>query len=110
MKRRFVESLGLAAIWLATVFSSPLYADSAALGELKTHIASLQQVLADPNLAGDAHLFQRRKLARIVEQQLFDFEKCRVVRLEQMRFGIMIVGENLPRFLSIFWNTPIWEP
>jgi hypothetical protein len=106
MNRRFIEFLGLAVIWLATVFSSPLYADSAAPDELKTHIASLQQVLADPKLAGDAHLFQRRKLAR----HSLTFEKCRVVRLEQLLFGIKIVCENLSRFNRFFGTRVYGNP
>ncbi len=48
---------------------------SPALQQLKTHITSLQQVLTDPQLAGEEHLVQRRKLARLILQQLFDFKE-----------------------------------
>jgi phospholipid transport system substrate-binding protein len=75
MKKTVLLSILVFMAPLSAVFSSPLYADSPALEELKTHIASLQQVLADPKLAGDAHLHQRRKLARIIEQKLFDFRE-----------------------------------
>ncbi len=67
MKKRSVR-LWLPVLLLATVFSQPLYADSPALEHLKTNVASVQQVLNDPKLAGDEHLFQRRKLARTVLQ------------------------------------------
>lgn len=53
----------------------PLNADSSALEQLKTHISSLQQVLSDPKLAGAQHSPQRRKLARVILLQLFDFEE-----------------------------------
>lgn len=56
-------------------FSHPAYADSPALEHLKTNLASVQQVLSDPKLAGEKHLYQRRKLVRVVLQQLFDFDE-----------------------------------
>ena len=73
MKKRSVRFLSFSVLLIATVLSRPLHADSPALEHLKTSIASLQQVLCDPKLAGDEHLFQRRKLVRTVLQQLFDF-------------------------------------
>jgi len=73
MKKRFVDVLWLSVFLLAMAFSRALCADSAALDYLKTHLASMQQVLTDPKLAGEEHLFQRRKLVRAVLQQLFDF-------------------------------------
>jgi len=73
MKKRFVEVLWLSVFLLAMAFSEPLCADSPALEYLKTNLASVQQVLTDPKLAGDEHLFQRRRLVRAVLQQLFDF-------------------------------------
>jgi phospholipid transport system substrate-binding protein len=75
MNRRFTGVLGLFVFVLVTAFSLSLHADSAALGLLKTHISSLQQVLSDPKLAGSEHLFQRRKLERDILQQLFDFQE-----------------------------------
>ena len=75
MKKRFVRLLWLGVPLLVTVFSHNLYAESLALEHLKTSLASVQQVLADPKLAGEKHFFQRRKLVRIVLQQLFDFEE-----------------------------------
>ena len=75
MERRFSRFLWLAVPLVVTVLSRPLYADSPALEQLKTSIASLQQILNDPKLAGDEHLFQRRKLARTLLQQLFDFQE-----------------------------------
>lgn len=73
MKKRFVDVLWLPVFLLAMAFSRPLCADSPALEYLKTNLASVQQVLTDPKLAGDEHLFQRRKLVRAALQQLFDF-------------------------------------
>ena len=73
MKKKFVDVLSLSVFLLAMAFSQPACADSPALEYLKTNLASVQQVLTDPKLAGDEHLFQRRKLVRAVLQQLFDF-------------------------------------
>ena len=73
--KRFVDVLWLSVFLLEMAFSQPLYADSPALEYLKTNLASVQQVLTDPKLAGDEHLFQRRKLVRAVLQQLFDFQE-----------------------------------
>ena len=75
MKKRSADVLRLSAFLLAMAFSRPLYADSPALEYLKMSLASLQQVLTDPKLAGDQHSFQRRKLVRAVLQQLFDFQE-----------------------------------
>jgi phospholipid transport system substrate-binding protein len=73
MKTGFVNGLSLSVFLFVMGFSRPLCADSLALEYLKTNLASVQQVLTDPKLAGDEHLFQRRKLVRAVLQQLFDF-------------------------------------
>jgi phospholipid transport system substrate-binding protein len=73
MKTRFVNGLSLSVFLFAMGFSRPLCAESPALEYLKTGLASVQQVLTDPKLAGDEHLIQRRKLVRAVLQQLFDF-------------------------------------
>ena len=73
MKTRFINSLSLSIFLFAMGFSRPLCAESPALEYLKTSLASVQQVLTDPKLAGDEHLIQRRKLVRAVLQQLFDF-------------------------------------
>jgi phospholipid transport system substrate-binding protein len=75
MKKRSVDVLRLSLFLLAMAFSRPLYADSPALEYLKTSLASLQQVLTDPKLAGDQQSLQRRKLVRAVLQQLFDFQE-----------------------------------
>ena len=75
MKNRLVRLSWLPLLLVVTVFSQPLYAESAALEHLKTSLASVQQVLRDPKLAGEKHFSQRRKLVRIVLQQLFDFEE-----------------------------------
>ena len=74
MKKKLTGLYWLSLLTLVTVFSRSAYADSPPLALLKTSLASVQQVLDDPKLAGDKQLYQRRKLVRIVLQQLFDFE------------------------------------
>lgn len=72
----------------ATALSLSLYADSAAFSYLRAHVESLQQVLVDPALLGDAHRTQRRNLARVILQQLFDFD-------EMARRSL---GNNAPKY------------
>jgi phospholipid transport system substrate-binding protein len=75
MTKRVVKLLWLSVSLLVVVFPNSLYADSPAVEHLKIGLASVQQVLRDPKLAGQQHTFQRRKLVRTVLQQLFDFEE-----------------------------------
>jgi phospholipid transport system substrate-binding protein len=101
MNRRFSGALGLFVLVLTTGFSLPLHADSAALGLLKTHIVSLQQVLRDPKLAGDEHLFERRKRERAILQQLFDFQEMarRSLGANARRYNDRL-GEFTPLFID----------
>src|SRR5207247_11462725 len=101
MNRRFTGVLGLFVFVLVTAFSLSLHADSAALGLLKTHIASLQQVLSDPKLAGDERLFQRRKSERAILQQLFDFQEMaqRSLGVNARRYNDRL-GEFTPLFID----------
>jgi phospholipid transport system substrate-binding protein len=101
MNRRFTGVLGLFVFVLVTAFSLSLHADSAALGLLKTHISSLQQVLSDPKLAGSEHLFQRRKLERDILQQLFDFQEMarRSLGANARRYSDRL-GEFTPLFID----------
>jgi len=71
MAKRLFAAVFCLCFFLITLGLPPLNADSPTLEQLKTHISSLQQVLSDPNLARP----QRRKLARIILLQLFDFEE-----------------------------------
>ena len=48
MKKRFVDVLSLSVFLLAMAFSQTVCADSPALEYLKTNLASVQQVLTDP--------------------------------------------------------------
>ena len=73
-KQRWAVSLWLA-IFLATGWVGWVHAESAASTYLRSHIASLQQILCDPQLAGKERLLQRRKLERIILEQLFDFDE-----------------------------------
>jgi len=99
--RRFSGALGLFVLVLVTAFSLSLHADSAALGLLKTHIASLQQVLSDPKLAGNERLFQRRKSERDILQQLFDFQEMarRSLGANARRYSDRL-GEFTPLFID----------
>ena len=101
MNRRFTGALGLVVLVLTTAFSLPLHADSAALGLLKTHISSLQQVLRDPKQAGDEHLIQRRKRERAILQQLFDFQEMarRSLGANARRYNDRL-GEFTPLFID----------
>ncbi|HTN70525.1 MAG TPA: ABC transporter substrate-binding protein [Methylomirabilota bacterium] len=105
MKKKFVRLLWLPVLLLAVSFQ-PLYADSPALEYLKTSLASVQQVLGDPKLAGDAHLFQRRKLVRTVLQQLFDFQEMsrRSLGANARRYKDR-VGEFTPLFVDFLEHT-----
>jgi phospholipid transport system substrate-binding protein len=58
-----------------TVLPQAAYADSPSLEHLKISLDSAQQVLRDPKLASARQLVQRRKLMRVVLQQLFDFDE-----------------------------------
>jgi phospholipid transport system substrate-binding protein len=100
MKKRFVDVLSLSVFLLAMAFSQTGCADSPAL-YLKTNLASVQQVLTDPKLAGDEHLFQRRKLVRAVLQQLFDFPEMsrRALGANARRYKDRL-GEFTPLFID----------
>jgi len=50
-------------------------AESQALKDLKSHIASVQQVLTDPKLADPQHRAERRQLAVAVLNKVFDFRE-----------------------------------
>jgi len=106
MKKRLVDVLWLSVLLLATAFYRPLYAGSPALEYLKTSLASVQQALSDPNLAGDEHLPQRRKLVRTVLQQLFDFQEMsrRSLGSNARRYKDRL-GEFTPLFVDFLENT-----
>jgi phospholipid transport system substrate-binding protein len=89
----------LAVFGIATVFSRSLYADSPGLEQLKTTIASLQQVMRDSTLAGVAHFPQRRKLERTVLQQLFDFQE---MSRRSLGANARKYKDRLPEFTPLF--------
>jgi phospholipid transport system substrate-binding protein len=101
MKKRFLDVLSLSVFLLAMTFSQTVCADSPALEYLKTNLASVQQVLTDPKLAGDEQLFQRRKLVRAVLQQLFDFPEMsrRALGANARRYKDRL-GEFTPLFID----------
>jgi phospholipid transport system substrate-binding protein len=101
MKRKLAQRLCLTVLLLAPGFSQSLYASSPALKELQVHIAALQQVLNDPNLTGHKYLLQRRKLARAVLQQFFDFQEMsrRSLGANARRYGDRL-GEFTPLFVD----------
>ena len=101
MKKKLTGLFWLPLLTLVTVFSRSACADSPPLALLKTNLASVQQVLADPKLAGDKQLYQRRKLVRIVLQQLFDFEEMsrRSLGANARRYKDRL-GEFTPLFIE----------
>jgi phospholipid transport system substrate-binding protein len=101
MKRKLTQRLCLTVLLLATLFTQSLYADSPALEDLKIRIAALQQILGDPKLADHKHLLQRRKLARVVLQQLFDFQEMsrRSLGANARRYNDRL-GEFTPLFVE----------
>jgi phospholipid transport system substrate-binding protein len=102
MNRKLAQRLCLAVLLLATLFAQSLYADSAALKDLKIHIATLQQILGDPKLADHKYLLQRRKLARVVLQQYFDFQEMarRSLGANARRYNDRL-GEFTPLFVDL---------
>lgn len=104
--KRLTSLLWLPLLTLVTVFSHSAYADSPSLAHLKTSVASVQQVLADPKLTGDKQLYQRRKLVRIVLQQLFDFEEMsrRSLGANARRYKDRL-GEFTPLFIDFLEHT-----
>lgn len=87
--------------WLCSVVlvAAALQVDAAssATEYLKAHIASLQQVLRDPNLARD--LYQRRRLERIILLHLFDFDEMSRRALGQ---NAVLYEDRLEEFTPLF--------
>jgi phospholipid transport system substrate-binding protein len=81
--------------------AAPVYAASPALEHLSTRIATLQEIMADPRLAGEQHLAQRRKLERMILEQLFDFREMsrRALGAYAPRFENRL-GEFTPLFIG----------
>jgi phospholipid transport system substrate-binding protein len=65
----------LAGLSLGMPISSSVYAESEALKNLKIHIASAQEVLSDPKLAGPQRRLERRHRAVAVLHRVFDFRE-----------------------------------
>ena len=101
MKKKSAQRLCLTVLVLATLFAQSLYADSGALKDLKIRIATLQQILSDPKLADHKYLLQRRKLARVVLQQLFDLQEMsrRSLGANARRYSERL-GEFTPLFVD----------
>jgi len=99
MKIPLADRFGLPVLLLTTVFTQFLYADSPALMELKIHIAALQQILVDAKLADPKYLLQRRKLARVVLQQLFDFEE---MSRRSLGSNVRRYSDRLEEFTPLF--------
>jgi phospholipid transport system substrate-binding protein len=110
MKGRFLVALGLMVFLLGAVLSYSISADSSALGYLKTHIASLQQVLSDQNLAGKHQVLQRRKLERVILEKLFDFEEMarRSLGANGRRYEDRM-GEFTPLFVDLLEHVYMGE-
>src|SRR5438045_2078051 len=93
------KALWLAALLIAAVSTRPLYADSPGMEHLRTSIASLQQLMRDPKLAGDENLLQRRKLERDVLQQIFDFPE---MSRRSLGANARKYKDRLPEFTPLF--------
>ena len=65
----------LAVLSLGIPISSSVHAESEALKNLKIHIASVQEVLSDPKLAGPQRRLERRHRAAAVLHRVFDFRE-----------------------------------
>ena len=110
MKGKFLVGLGLIVFLLVAVLSYSISADSGALGYLKTHIASLQQVLSDQSLAGKHQFLQRRKLERVILEKLFDFEEMarRSLGANGRRYEDRL-GEFTPLFVDLLEHVYMGE-
>jgi phospholipid transport system substrate-binding protein len=86
---------------LAILITHSAYAESQALKDLKTHIASVQQVLTDPKLADREHRNERRRLAVALLHQIFDFEEMsrRSLGANARRYS-----DRLQEFTPLFVN------
>jgi hypothetical protein len=95
--------LSLTVLLLTGIFVQPVHADSPALTELKIRIAALQKVLGDPTLTDHKYFLQRRKPARVVLQQIFDFEEMsrRSLGPNLRRYNDRM-GEFTPHFVDFF--------
>ncbi|HTN70163.1 MAG TPA: ABC transporter substrate-binding protein [Methylomirabilota bacterium] len=101
MNIKLARHLWLTVLLLTTLFAQSLYAESGALKDLKIRIATLQQILSDPKLADHKYLLQRRKLARVVLEQLFDFQEMsrRSLGANARRYSDRL-GEFTPLFVD----------
>lgn len=97
--KRYFGWVGFAALLQTIVYSPALFAQSSPLEHLKTSLASVQQGLNDPKLAGDKYRLQRRKLVRTVLEQLFDFDEMsrRSLGANARRYK-----DRLPEFTPLF--------
>ena len=102
MKKRFDQHLAVIVFFLVSLFGSLLYADSSPLEQFKNQLASLQQVLNDPKLAGADHLVQRRNLAKVILREIFDFDEMARRSLgRNARTYSNRLGEFTPLFVDI---------
>jgi phospholipid transport system substrate-binding protein len=110
MRGKFFVGLGVIVFLLGTVLSYSISADSGALGYLKTHIASLQQILTDQNLAGKQQILQRRKLVREILEKLFDFGEMarRALGANGRRYQDRM-GEFTPLFVDLLEHAYMGE-
>jgi phospholipid transport system substrate-binding protein len=101
MKLKLLHRSWLLALVIAAKFAAPVYGASPALEHLSTRIATLQEIMSDPRLAGEQHLAQRRKLERMILEQLFDFHEMsrRALGVYAPRFENRL-GEFTPLFID----------
>jgi phospholipid transport system substrate-binding protein len=99
MKKTLFRFSCLPAFVIGLILAQPSHADSPALEYLKTSLSSVQQVLNDPQLAGEKHFLQRRKLARTVLLKLFDFEE---MSRRSLGANARRHKDRLPEFTPLF--------
>ena len=102
MKKNLAWALRLTVLPLATFVAQAVYADSPALRDLKTHIASVQQVLIDTKLADPQKRLERRRLAVTILHQLFDFQEMsrRALGANARRYSDRL-AEFTPLFVAL---------
>src|SRR5258706_2806322 len=74
-EKKLAWALRLTVLSLATFVAQAAYADSKARRDFNSHMASVQQVFVDQNVAEPQKRLQRRHLAVTILHQLFDFQE-----------------------------------
>lgn len=101
MNKKFHHHLCVTVLSLGMLIVHSAYAQSPALKDLKTHIATVQQVLVDPKLADGQQREERRRLAVAVLQEIFDFKE---MSRRSLGANARKYSDRLEEFTPIFVN------